>query len=170
MVSRNSTSILVGEKLPLHNHTTNLLKKKVKEEEMRVIQKHATLPRTSNKVTVNEIAQNILSSCLSDALYFMSTTNALKLALYREKKLNPLPHLPKKYQDVMKAVIPASLSNTVDGLEFLILNSWINDLELEAIMVFMSKAGADVKRRASVRMTDGTFYTVPNPYYQVSMI
>jgi hypothetical protein len=101
----------------------------------------------------------------------MSTTNALKLALYREKKkLNHLPPLPKKYQDVMKAVIPAFPSNTADGLEFLILNFWINDLELEAIMIFMSEAGADMMRRAPVRMTDGTFYTAPNPYYQVSMI
>ncbi len=124
MVSRNSMSMLVGEQLPQHNHTTNLLKKKAKKEEMRVIQKHATLPGTSNKVMVNEIAHNILSSSLLNALYSMSTTNALKLALYREKmKLNPLPPLPKTYQDVMKAVIPASLSNTADGSEFLILNS-----------------------------------------------
>ncbi len=33
MVSRNSTSMLVGEQLPQHDHTTNLLKKKAKEEE-----------------------------------------------------------------------------------------------------------------------------------------
>jgi hypothetical protein len=98
--------MLVGEQLPQHDHITNLLKKKAKEEEIRVIQKHATLPGTSNKAMVNEIAHSILSSSLSNALYSMSTTNALKLALYREKeKLNPLPPLPETYQDVMKAVI-----------------------------------------------------------------
>jgi hypothetical protein len=118
---------------------------------------------------VNEIAQNILSSSVPNALYSVSTTNALKLALYREKKLNPLPPLPKTCQNVMKTVIPASLSNTADGLEFLILNSWINDLELEAMMVFMSKAGADMMMRAPVWMMDGTFYTAPKPHYQVSM-
>jgi hypothetical protein len=105
MVSRNSTLMLVGEQLPQYDHTTNLLKKKAKEEEMKVIQKHATLPGTGNKAVVNEIAHSILSSSHTNALYSMSTTNALKLALYREKrKLNPFPPLPKTYQDVMKAV------------------------------------------------------------------
>jgi hypothetical protein len=70
----------------------------------------------------------------------------------------------------MKAVIPGSLSNTADGSEFLILNSWINDLELESTMVFMSDAGADVMRRAPDWMMDGTFYTVPKPFYQVSTV
>jgi phage major head subunit gpT-like protein len=68
-----------------------LLNRKAKLEEMNVIKKHATLPGTSNKVMVNDIAQNILSSSHPNALYSMSTTNALKLALYREKKkLHPL--------------------------------------------------------------------------------
>jgi hypothetical protein len=101
----------------------------------------------------------------------MSTTNALKLALYREKKkLNPLPPLLKTYQDVTKAVIPSSLSNTADGSEFLILNSGISDLELESMMVFMSEAGADVMRKAPVWMIDGIFYTTPKPFYQISMV
>jgi hypothetical protein len=169
-ITRNSASILVGEQLPQHDHTTNLLKKKAKEEEIRVIQKHATLPGTSNKAMVNEIAHNILSSSLPNALYSMSTTSALKLALHREKKLNPLPPLPKTYQDVMKPVIPASLSNTANGWEFFVLNSWINDLELEAMMVFMSETGADVMRRAPVWMMYGTFYIAPKPSYQVTMV
>ncbi len=105
-----------------------------------------------------------------NALYSMFTTNALKLALYREKKLNPLPPLLKTYQDVTKAVIPASLSNTADGSEFLILNSRISDLELESMMVFMSEAGADVMRKAPVWMIDGIFYTTLKPFYQVSMV
>jgi hypothetical protein len=98
---------------------------------MNIIKKQATLPGTSNKAMVNEIAQNILSSSHPNALYSMSTTTALKLALYREnKKLNPLAPLPCS--------------------EFLILNSWINNMELETMMVFMSKACSDVTRRAPV--------------------
>jgi hypothetical protein len=42
MVSCNSTSA------PVHGLTTNLLKRKAKQEEMNVIKKHATLPRTSS--------------------------------------------------------------------------------------------------------------------------
>jgi hypothetical protein len=89
--SHTSTSLLVGNNLPVHDPITNLLKRKAKLEEMNIIKKHATLPRTSNKVMVNDIAQNILSSSHPNALYSMSTTNALKLALYRKKKkLHPL--------------------------------------------------------------------------------
>jgi hypothetical protein len=70
----------------------------------------------------------------------------------------------------MKTVIPASLSNTTDGSEYLILNLWINYLKFEAMMVFMSEAGADVMRRAPVWIMSGTFYTAPKLYYQASMI
>jgi hypothetical protein len=38
------------------------------------------------------------------------------------------------------------------------------------MMVFMSKAGADVIRRAPVWMMGGTFYAAPKPFYQVSMV
>jgi hypothetical protein len=37
----------------------------------------------------------------------------------------------------------------MDGSEFLIHHSWINDVELEAMMVFIFEAGADVMRRSS---------------------
>jgi hypothetical protein len=80
MVSNNSLSLLVGENLPSHYHTINLLRK-AKQEDMRVIKKHATLSQTSDKVMVNEIVRNILSSSYPNALNSMSTTNALKLAL-----------------------------------------------------------------------------------------
>ncbi len=141
----------MGENLPAHDHITNLLKTKAKQEERNIIKKHATLPGTSNKAMVNEIAQNILSSSHPNALYSMSTTTALRLALYREKKkLNPLPPLP--------------------CCEFLILSSWTNNMELEAMMVFMSKAGADVMRRAPVKMMDGTIHPASKLYFQVTMI
>jgi hypothetical protein len=130
-VNHNSTSLLMGENLPVHDHTTNLLKRKAKEEGMNVIKKHGTLPGTSNKVMANKIVQNFLSLSHPNPLLSMSTTNGLTLALYREKKkLEPLPPLPMTYQEVMKTVIPASLTNTADGSEFLILNSWINNMEL----------------------------------------
>jgi hypothetical protein len=73
---------------------------------------------------VNEIAQNILSSSNPNALFTMSTTNALKISLYREKKkLNPFPPIPRTEQDAMNI-------NTTNGSQFLILNSLINDMEL----------------------------------------
>jgi hypothetical protein len=71
---------------------------------------------------------------------------------------------------MMKIAIPPELANTVDGKEFMILNSWTNDKELEAVMVFLSDVGADVMRRAPVCMSDGTFFTARTPYYQVKYI
>jgi hypothetical protein len=38
----------------------------------------------------------------------------------------------------------------MDGSEFMILHSWINDMDLEAMMFFIFEAGADVMRRAHV--------------------
>jgi hypothetical protein len=54
----------------------------------------------------------------------MSTTNALKMSLYREKKrLNPLSPIPRTEQDAMN-------TNTTNGSQFRILNSLINHMEL----------------------------------------
>jgi hypothetical protein len=75
----------MGEKLPPHDHTTNLLKTKAKQEEKNIIKTHATLPKTRNKATVNEVAQNILSSSYPNTLYSMSISGAIKMAVYREK-------------------------------------------------------------------------------------
>jgi len=168
LISRLSTSKLVGESLPQHDHSTNILKSMAKQEEKNIIKKHASLPMTNNKMMMSEISKNLLSSSHPNTHFSMSTTAALKMALYREKKkLNPLPPLPKTFQDVMNTVIPSSLTNTADGTEFMILNSWINDLEEEAMMIFMSDVGADVMRRAPIWMMDGTFFSAPTPYYQV---
>jgi hypothetical protein len=145
LISRNSSSKLVGENLPHHEHTTNLLKQQAKTVEKAIIKKYASLPGTSNKAMLCEISQNILSSPQPNALYSMSSTAATKMALFREKqKFNPLPPLPKTYTDVLTAAIPTSLTNTADNTEFLVLNSWTNDMELEGLMVFLSDVGADV--------------------------
>lgn len=67
----------------------------------------------------------------------------------------------------MKTAIPPKLANTTDGNEFLILNSWTDDLELEEVMIFLSDVGANVMRRASIWMLDGTFFTALTAYNQV---
>ena len=69
----------------------------------------------------------------------------------------------------MNRVIPSTLTNTADGSEFMILNSWMNDIEQEAMMVFMSDVGADMMRQAPIWMMDGTFFSAPTPYYQVKI-
>jgi hypothetical protein len=49
---------------------------------------------------------------------------------------------------------------SADGKECLITNSWINENELESLMVFMSNDGADILRQAPIWMIDGTFKAV----------
>jgi hypothetical protein len=68
-----------------HDHTSNLFKTIAKQEK-HIIKKHATLPKTRNKATVNEVAQNILSSSYPNTLSSMSISGgAIKMAVYREK-------------------------------------------------------------------------------------
>ena len=164
--SRNSSSVLVGDDLPDHAHSTNLLKRKAKEVETAALKKHASLPGTSTKAMLCEISHNLLISELPNALYSTSTSTALKQALYRQKKReNPLPPLPKNHDDLMKADIPSRLTQTADGGEFLIKHGWINRLESESMMIFLSDMGADIMRRSPVWMIDGTFSTSPAPFH-----
>jgi hypothetical protein len=59
----------------------------------------------------------------------MSTTDALKMALYREnRKLNPPPTSVLDYEHSY----PASITSTPNDSEFMFPNSWINNMELEA--------------------------------------
>ncbi len=74
------------ENLPSHDHTTNLMKTKIRQDERNIIKKQATLSGTSNLAVVNEIVQNFLSSSHPNVLYSMSTTHTHKMALYRDKK------------------------------------------------------------------------------------
>jgi hypothetical protein len=48
--SRISTSQLVGENQPEHDHTTNLMKRKAKEVEMVTIKRFASVPGRKNEV------------------------------------------------------------------------------------------------------------------------
>jgi hypothetical protein len=165
--SRISTSQLVGKNLPEHDHSTNLMKRKAKEVEVATIKRFASVSGSKIKSMLGEISNVLLSSDHPNTLAAMRTSSALKSALFREKKINPLPALPKSFSDVITTDIPNKLSLSADGKEFLITNSWINENELESLMVFMSNDGADILRRAPIWMMDGTFKVVPKPFYQV---
>ena len=169
--SRISTSQLVGENLPEHDHSTNLMKRKAKEVEMATIKRFASVTGSKTKAMLGEISNVLLSSDHPNTLAAMRISSALKSALFREKKkINPLPALPKSFSDVITTDIPNKLSLSADGKECLITNSWINENELESLMVFMSNDGADILRRAPIWMMDGTFKVVPKPFYQVKYI
>ena len=171
LASRISSSQLVGENLPEHDHTTNLMKRKAKEVEVEVIKRFASVSGSKTKSMLCEISNKLLSSSQPNTLSAMRTCSALKSALLQEKnKINPLPTLPKTFSDIMSTDIPTKLSLSADGKEFLITNAWINVNELESMMVFMSDDGADILRRAPTWMVDGTFKVAPDPFYQVKYI
>jgi hypothetical protein len=55
--SRISTLQLVGENLPEHDHTTNLMKRKAKEVEMVTIKRFASVPGRKMKSMLGEISK-----------------------------------------------------------------------------------------------------------------
>jgi len=110
-----------------------------------------------------EIRHTLLISEQPKALSSLSMYTALTQALYRPKKHeNPVS---KNYDDLMKADIPSSLNQTANGGEFLIKHSWINELESESLMIFLSDMSADIIRRSPVWLKDGTFSTSPAPFH-----
>jgi hypothetical protein len=61
------------------------------------------------------------------ALYSWSMSTALRQALHRQKKYES--PLPKNHDNLMKANIPSSLTQTANGGEFLFKHAWINEVE-----------------------------------------
>jgi hypothetical protein len=144
---RISTLQLVGENLPEHDHLTNLMKRTTKEVEVATIKRFASVTGSKTKSMLREILNVLLSSDHPNTLAAMRTSSALKSAVFLEKKINPLPALPKSSSDVITTDLPKKLSLSADGKECLITNSWINENELESLMVFMSNDGADILRQ-----------------------
>ena len=101
----------------------------------------------------------------------MRLKNALKVALWREKrKVNPM-HLPSRQEILLYSCIttnfPEKFSKTNDGKDFLRLKSWTYEEENEAVLVYISDTGAEVLRTHKVWCSDGTLRTIPSPFSQV---
>jgi hypothetical protein len=86
MITRISTSELVGDTWPVHDHGTNLLKRKAKEAESLMIKKYAEIPSTTAKMVLSDVTNQLLASSQPSALYGMSSGGAIKIAFWREKK------------------------------------------------------------------------------------
>ena len=95
IITTISTSQLVGNTLPMHEHGTNLNKRKAKEAVASTIKKFATLPSTTAKQALCEITNTLLASENPDSLYAMTSAGSIKSALWREKKISDRPKLPK---------------------------------------------------------------------------
>jgi len=136
MTSLNATSELVGPAWPVHDHGINILKQKAREAQEAAVEKYASLAGTSTKAMLGEISSNILASTAPNAIYSMDSGNSLKLKLWRAKqKLNPIPQIPKMYEDIMNTPLPENLKMTADNREFLVTNCWTNDMGIESRVV-----------------------------------
>ena len=69
-----------------HLHENRLLKKAVREQETHIIKKMAKLDRVSNTRVISEITSNIQRSKTPNHICGMRSKNALKVALWREKR------------------------------------------------------------------------------------
>ena len=94
----------------------------------------------------------------------MRSAGTIKLALWREKKkLNPTPKLPKYYEDIIDSVLPKEFTQTNDKGDFLILQSWTSEAKEGGLLVYLSDFGADILKRHSLWLLDGTFNQRQHP-------
>ena len=98
----------------------------------------------------------------------MRSANAIKLALYRKKaKVNPAPHIPKTYDEIINATLSAKYTQTHDGADFLRSQCWTTDSEDKGMIMFQSDFSAELLKTHSTWLLDGTFKSVPKPFAQV---
>ena len=95
----------------------------------------------------------------------------LKVALWREKLTG---HQPSQKVVIllllcMSTNFPEKFSKTNDVKDFLRLKCWTNEEE-EAVLVYISDTGAQVRRTHKVWCMDGSFQTTPAPFSQVYVL
>ena len=171
--TRISSSNLIGTVLPEHLHENRLLKQAVMEQKNSIIKKMAKVDGVTNTRVISEITSNIQRSDTPNLICGMRSKNALKVALWREKrKVNLTTAIPKTgdFASFMTANFPEKFSKTNDGKDFLRLKSWTNEDENEAVLVYISDTGAQVLRTHKVWCMDGTFRTTPSPFSQVYIV
>ena len=111
--------------MPEHAHSENgLLKRKAADVENEIIGRMATAPGVTTKKVLTEISSNLQKTKNggnnASIISSMRSANAIKLALYRKKaKVNPAPHIPKTYDDIINATLSAKYTQTHDGAAFL---------------------------------------------------
>ena len=101
----------------------------------------AKVDGVSNTRVISEITSNIQRSDTPNLICDMRLKNALKVALWREKRqVNPNPAIPKTgdFASFMTTNFPETFSTTNDGKDFLRLKSWTYEEENEAVLVYIS--------------------------------
>ena len=166
--TRKSTGNLVGNELPVHNHSNKLLKKKAKETEVNVLSKYAGVDRVAPAAVLQEISTYLLSSNFPGQIGSASSAGAIRMKIWRQRQvINPRPKIPSSHEEYMTLQAADKYTRTADGGEFLFYKDWADSEKTVSMALFMSQWGADILRTHSVWMFDGTFQTTPKPFSQV---
>ena len=124
----HNTELLVGEDLPVHNHGNGLIRKTVKETENAVIKRYENVHGASPAAVLQDISQNMLNSNFPDQLSSASSSSAIKMRLWRQRKtINPTPKIPRTHQEYMAIDAPERFTKTSDGGEFLVFKVFLNN-------------------------------------------
>ena len=169
--TNKKTGLLVGDKLPIHNHANNLLKQVAQATEKQVLDKYKSVPSVSSAAVLQDISKTMLSSVFPGQLSSASTAGSIRMKLWRQRQSdNPRPPIPSNFQEFMETEIPEKYSRTADGGQFMVYREWIDDAKSLPLVIFISQWGADILARHSVWMFDGTFDSCPLPFAQVYKI
>lgn len=169
--TRKSSGNLIEDALPEHQHSNKLMIQKAKETEKATIDKYSSIPGATTKTVLQEVSTNLLASNSPGLLSSMSSSGAIKMALWRKKQQhNPRPQIPKTHQDFMDIIMPDSYSKTADKGTFLIHKSWVDIMQTKSMALFMSDWGAEVLRKHKIWLMDGTFKTTPAPFAQIYIV
>ena len=147
-----------------HNHSSQLLRQRVKQLEDELVNNAARNPTLPTRQVMADLS-NQLNTESMEASTSMSTTQSLKMRIFRARsKLED--KLPNKADDLMN--LSEKYRKLDSGADFLIGNEDLGDGQV--LLVFMSDFGKRVLEKSSVWMSDGTFKCVPPQFAQLYVV
>ena len=147
-----------------HNHSSDLLKKRVKEMEQKAVNNavnNSTVPTRTVLSNLSNIAQNESIAAATS----MSTPNSLKMKIYRARRKehgikDKLPSTPDELIN-----LEDKLQKLPSGEQFLVSKAKLD--EESVVLIFMSEFGKRILSNSQTWLMDGTFKTVPTPFGQL---
>ena len=149
-----------------HNHDTDLLNKKIREQERLAIEAAATNIVISPRTVLGTLTSNITQSSSSGGVGAMRKSATLTKAIHRARKSKfGFPKDPRTWSEM---IVPDNLKLTMDGDRFLCLEEKIGQIDedndtavhCEKILIFCSNQQKEILSDAKYWIADGTFDVV----------
>ena len=147
-----------------HTHSSNLLKKRVKEYERQAVENAANNPTVAPRTILADMSNKVQGESLA-ASSSLSTMNSMKMAIYRarRKEQGVVDRLPSTPEDLLN--LDPKFQNLPSGEKFLVSQERLD--EESVVLIFMSEFGKRILRASETFYMDGTFSTVPAPFGQL---